>query len=106
MISEVYDALREVGVSEKKRGVPPRRWQSKSRRLTSIETRLGSLDSRLTAVENRLSVVDGRLTAVESRLSAVDGRLTGMEARLNFMQWQIGIIAALQIAALVKLFFH
>ena len=77
MITEVYDALHEVGVSEKKRGVPPRRWQSKSRRLTSIETRLGSLDSRLTGWRPA-----------------------------QFMQCQIDIIAALQIAALVKLFIH
>jgi hypothetical protein len=61
MITEVYDALREVGVSEKKRGVPPRRWQSKSRRLTSIETRLGTLDSRLTGVEAGSISCNGRL---------------------------------------------
>jgi hypothetical protein len=34
------------------------------------------------------------------------GRLTAVESRLNSMQWQTGIIAALQIAALVKLFIH
>ena len=54
------------GSRKKRRGVPPRRWQSKSRRLTSIETRLGSLDSRLTGWRPA-----------------------------QFMQWQIGIITAL-----------
>ena len=42
--------------------------------------------------------------AIEPRLNALDGRLTGVESRRNFVQRQIGIVAALQIAALLKLF--
>lgn len=99
MISEVYDALREIGVPEDKARRAAEAVAVQEPRLTAIET-------RLTAVETRLSSVDGRLTAVENRLNAVDGRLTAVESRLNFMQWQIGIVAALQIAALVKLFIH
>ena len=76
VISEVYDALREVGVSEER-----------ARRAAEA-----------------VWVQGPRLTAIETRLNAIDGRLTGVESRLNFMQWQIGIVAALQIAALVKLF--
>ena len=78
MISEVYDALREVGVSEEK-----------ARRAAEA-----------------VAVQEPRLTAIEARLNAIDARLTTLEARLNFMQWQIGIVAALQIAALIKLFVH
>jgi len=36
----------------------------------------------------------------------LNGRIDKLNARLNFMQWQIGIVAALQIAALVKLFLY
>ena len=78
MISEVYDALREIGVSEEK-----------ARRAAEA-----------------VAVQEPRLTSIETRLNALDGRLTGVGSRLNFMQWQIGIVAALQIAALIKLFIH
>jgi hypothetical protein len=46
--------------------------------------------------------------AINSALGEQMARKDDLEqaARLNFMQWQIGIIAALQIAALVKLFVH
>ena len=44
-------------------------------------------EPRLTSIETRLGTLDGRLTSVESRLRAVDGRLTVVESRLNFMQW-------------------
>jgi hypothetical protein len=77
MITEVYHALREVGVSEKKRGV-----------------------AEAVAVQEPAADLD-RNSARQSR-QPPDWR----GGRLNFMQWQIGIIAALQIAALVKLFVH
>jgi hypothetical protein len=77
MISEVYDALHELGVSEEK-----------ARRAAEA-----------------VAVQEPRMT-IETRLSTLDGRRTGVESRLNFMQWQIGIVAALQIAALVKLFVY
>ncbi len=78
MISKVYDALREVGGLGRE-GAPRSRGGGGS---------------------------GPRLTAIETRLNALDSRLAGVESRLNFMQWQIGIVAALQIAALVKLFVH
>jgi hypothetical protein len=78
MISEVYDALRELGVSEEK-----------ARRAAEA-----------------VAVQEPRLTGIETRLNTIDARLTAVEARLNFMQWQIGIVAALQIAILVKVFVH
>jgi hypothetical protein len=46
------------------------------------------------------------LTSIETRLRVIEDHLTAIESRLNFTQWQIGIVAALQIAALVKLFIH
>jgi hypothetical protein len=76
MISEVYDALREIGVSEEK-----------ARRAAEA-----------------VAVQEPRLTAIEGRLTAMDGRLSHIDARLGFQQWQIAIVAALQVAALVKLF--
>jgi hypothetical protein len=78
MISEVYDALREVGVSEEK-----------ARRAAEA-----------------VAVQEPRLTPIEARLNALQSRLSGVASRLTFIQWQIGIIAALQIAILVKLFVH
>ena len=88
MISKVYDALREVGLGIE--GAPRGRG-------------LG----REGAPRSRGGGGSGpRLTAIETRLNALDSRLAGVESRLNFMQWQIGIVAALQIAALVKLFVH
>jgi hypothetical protein len=99
MISEVYDALREVGVSEEKSRRAAEAVAVQEPRLTAIET-------RLTGVETRLGTVEGRLTVVETRLTAVEGHLTAVKSRLDFMQWQIGIVAALQIATLVKLFVY
>jgi hypothetical protein len=42
--------------------------------------------------------------AVDTLNNRVDRAVVKLTARLNVMQWQIGIIAALQIATLVKLF--
>lgn len=36
----------------------------------------------------------------------LDRAVDNLGSRLNFMQWQIGIVAALQITTLVKLFVH
>jgi hypothetical protein len=47
--------------------------------------------------------LDRAVERLEHRIDREIGKLTG---RLNFMQWQIGIIAALQVAALVTLFLH
>jgi hypothetical protein len=41
---------------------------------------------------------------IDQRFGRIHNRIDKLNARLNFMQWQIGIIAGLQIAALVKLF--
>jgi hypothetical protein len=87
IISKVYDALREVVLGIE--GAPRGRG-------------LG----REGAPRSRGGGSGPRLTAIETRLNALDSRLAGVESRLNFMQWQIGIVAALQIAALVKLFVH
>jgi hypothetical protein len=43
---------------------------------------------------------------IDQQVGGVDRRVDKLTARLNFMQWQIGIVAALQIATLVKLFVH
>jgi hypothetical protein len=47
--------------------------------------------------------LDQAIERLGHRIEREIGKLT---ARLNFVQWQIGIIAALQIAALVKLLLH
>jgi hypothetical protein len=62
--------------------------------------RKDDLEQATERLEHRIDQGIGR---VDNRLDRVGDQLT---ARLNFMQWQIGIIAALQIAALVKLFVH
>jgi hypothetical protein len=73
----------------------------------AINTALGEqvaskadLEQATERLEHRIDQGIGR---VDNRLDRAVDKLT---TRLNFMQWQIGIIAALQIAALVKLFVH
>jgi hypothetical protein len=36
----------------------------------------------------------------------VSGALRRLNDRLTFLQWQIGILAGLQVATLIKLFVH
>ena len=73
-----------------------------------LEHRINETVERL---EHRINEAVERLEhRIEQGIGGVDNRLDRavdkLTARLNFMQWQIGIIAALQIATLVKLFVH
>jgi hypothetical protein len=69
-----------------------------------LENRLDQASERF---EHRLDQAVERLEHVIAQsIGTVDRRVDKLEARMNFMQWQIGIIAALQVAALVKLFVH
>jgi hypothetical protein len=73
----------------------------------AINTALGEqmaskadLEQATERLEHRIDQGIGR---IDNRLDRAVDKLT---ARLNFTQWQIGIVAALQIATLVELFVH
>jgi phage-related minor tail protein len=57
-----------------------------TKRLTTLETKMGAVEGRLGAVEGRLGAVEGRLGAVEGRLGAVEGRLGAVEGRLGAVE--------------------
>jgi hypothetical protein len=43
---------------------------------------------------------------VEGVRIELEGDIKGLNGRLTFLQWQIGILAGLQVATLIKLFVH
>ena len=67
----------------------------------------GDLERAVERLEHRIDQTTERLEhRIDQQVGGVDHRVDKLTARLNFMQWQIGIVAALQIAALVRLFVH
>ncbi len=52
--------------------------------VSSLVSRLSSLDSRLSALVSRLSALDSRLSSLVSRLSALGSRLSYLVSRLSF----------------------
>jgi chromosome segregation ATPase len=55
----------------------------------TLSTRLSSMDTRLDSVETRLSSMDTRLDSVETRLSSMDTRLDSMERSVNGLRDEV-----------------
>jgi hypothetical protein len=74
-------------------------------RLDDLKGQIVALETRVVALETRIDDVrqdmNRRFEAVDRRFEAMDHRLEG-QARL--WQWTMGIMAALVISAIVKLF--
>jgi hypothetical protein len=85
MVAEVYDALREAGASEEK-----------ARRAAEA----------MTGYDERFARIEGAMAGVDARLTVLDGRLAGLSSEVASLRWMVGVIAALQIAILVKQFIH
>jgi len=85
MIAEVYDALKEAGASDEK--------------ARKAAVAVATHDQRSAAIE-------ARLVALEAKVNVLGARLEAIAHELTIHRWVLGIIIALQVAILIKLFVH
>jgi hypothetical protein len=107
VVKEVYDALKKAGVPEKEA------WDAAAA-LSTHETRFADLkadldgfrrdvDRRFDAVDIRFDAVERRLDRLEHEVGALQGEVTEIKTELRMHRWAFGIIAAMQIAILIRL---
>jgi hypothetical protein len=93
--TELFDALRDAGVSEE------RARAAAAAVVAPDDKRFAELNEHFKYL---FSQVDLRLKSIVERLQSIDVRLGRVETTLSHHRWIMGVILALQVTILVKLF--
>lgn len=100
VVKEVYDAFKKAGVPEKEA------WDAAAA-LSTHETRFADLKADLDGfrrdVNNRFDAVERRLDRLEHEVGTLKREITEIKTELHMHRWAFGIIAAMQIAILIRL---
>jgi hypothetical protein len=100
--TELFDALKAAGVSdEKARAAAAAVVAPDDKRFADVHA---LIKERFYHVDQRFDAMDRRFNAVELRLQAIEVRLGIVETKLTYHLWIMGVILALQVTILLKLF--
>lgn len=63
-------------------------------KVTSVDSRLSSMDTMLTSVNSHVTSADSRLTSVETNLATANSKLTSVDTKVSSMNTQVTSILA------------
>jgi peptidoglycan hydrolase CwlO-like protein len=63
-------------------------------KVTSIDSRLSSMDTMLSSVNSKVTSVDSRLTSMDTMLSSVNAKVTSVDTKVSSMNTQVTSILA------------